>query len=221
MKFSKEGPTFVCVICNRCLYFRTVIQSDPKKYDIAMADLVHQVSASRKSYICRTCHSSLKNLKFLHTQAVSNMLKIFPVQDELKKLNKLECTVISREILFKKIAIMPKGRFPKLRGSICNIPIHVNETTNILPHGADSNGLVIVKLKRKLSFRGHVYFEAVCPESINQALLYLKKYNPLYQDTTINMNNIPDNLKDLIDSVTDDFHETFDLEENVNPQLNY
>ena len=35
------------------------------------------------------------------------------------------------------------------------------------------------------------------------------------------MNNIPDNLKDLTDSATDDFHEPFDLEGNVNPQLNY
>ena len=35
------------------------------------------------------------------------------------------------------------------------------------------------------------------------------------------MNNIPENLKDLKDSVIDNFHELFDLEENVNPQLNY
>lgn len=80
---------------------------------------------------------------------------------------------------------------------------------------------MIVKLKRKLSFCGHVYFEAVCPEFINQALLYLKKYNPLYQDITINMSNIPDNLKDLTDLATDSFHEPFDLEENVNPRLNW
>ena len=72
-----------------------------------------------------------------------------------------------------------------------------------------------------MNFRGQAYFEAVCPESFNQALLYLQKYNPLYQDITINMNNIPDNLKDLTDSATDDFHEPFDLEENGNPQLNY
>ena len=116
---------------------------------------------------------------------------------------------------------MPKGCFPNLKGSICNIAIHVNEITNIPPHSADSNGPVIVKLERKLSFRGHVYFEAVCPESFNQTLLYVKKYKLLYQEITINMYNIPDNLKYLADSATDDFHEPFDLEENVNPQLKY
>ena len=149
------------------------------------------------------------------------MLKIFPVPDKLNKLIKLKRELISQIILFKKVVIMSKGRFPKLKGSICNIPIRANEITNILQHVADSHGIAIVKLKRKLSFRGHVYFEAVCPESINQALLYLKKYNPLYQNITMNTNNIPDNLKDLKDSTTDDFHESFDLEENANPQLNY
>ena len=34
----------------------------------------------------------------------------------------------------------------------------------MLPRGADSNGLVAIKLKRKLPYRGHVYFEAVWPE---------------------------------------------------------
>ena len=70
--------------------------------------------------------------------------------DELKKLNKLERALISRRILFKKVAIMPKGRFLKLKGFICNITILVNEITNILPHGADSNGLAILKLKTKI-----------------------------------------------------------------------
>ena len=100
MKLSMEGPTFVCVICRRCLYFRTVTQFDPKKYDIAMADLVHQVSASQKSYICRNCHSSFKKSQ-IPAQTVSNMLNIFPVPDELKKLNELERALISRRILLK------------------------------------------------------------------------------------------------------------------------
>ena len=72
-----------------------------------------------------------------------------------------------------------------------------------------------------MSFPGHVYCEVVCPESINQTLLYLKKYNLLHQDITINMNNIANNLKDLTDSATYDFNEPSDLEENFNPQLNY
>lgn len=58
-------------------------------------DLVHQVSASQKGYICRPCHSSLK-ISHTFAQAVSNMMKIFPVPGELKKLLKLKCALIFR-----------------------------------------------------------------------------------------------------------------------------
>ena len=96
-------------------------------------------------------------------------------------------------MLLKKVSIMPKGKFPKLKGSICNIPIESDDITNVLPLGADSNGLLIVKLKRKLSYRGHVYFEAVQPELI-QALMYLKQINSLYCDIGIALENIPNDL---------------------------
>ena len=45
---------------------------------------------------------------------------------------------------------MPKGQTPKLKVSICNVPIDTNDVTNILPRGADSNGIIMIKLKRKL-----------------------------------------------------------------------
>ena len=65
---------------------------------------------------------------------------------------------------------MSKGQFPKLKGSICNTPVNTSDIINVLPHGADSNGLVVVKLKRKLkrklSYHVHLYFEAVRPESV-------------------------------------------------------
>ena len=42
---------------------------------------------------------------------------------------------------------MPKGCFPMLVGAICNIPVKTNDTVSVLPHGADSNGLIFVKIK--------------------------------------------------------------------------
>ena len=57
---------------------------------------------------------------------------------------------------------MPKGKLLKMKGSICNIPLtEVNVNCNMLPRPVDSNGLFIVKLKRKLEYKGHVLFEAV------------------------------------------------------------
>ena len=73
---------------------------------------------------------------------------------------------------------MPKGRLPKLKGSICNIPIDLADIAIVLPHGADSNGLVVAELKRKLNYQGHVYL----PETVFHALLYLRQNNALYSD---------------------------------------
>ena len=90
---------------------------------------------------------------------------------------------------------MPKGQFPKLKGSICSIPVNTSDIINVLPHGADSNSLVVVKLKSKLSYLAHVYFEAVRPES-----KYLKENNPLYCDIHIDV-NIPNELTEMIDTI--------------------
>ena len=48
----------------------------------------------------------------------------------------------------------------------------------------------MLKLKRKLEFKGHVYFEAVRPELIVDALMWLKSHNLLYKDIKICVNNI-------------------------------
>ena len=102
--------------------------------------------------------------------------------------------LISKRILSKKVTIIPKGNFPKLKGSICNVPIDTVDISDVLLRGADSNSLVVIKLKRKLTYRGHVYFEAVRPELLNQTLMYLKENNPLYSDVSVDIGNIPDNL---------------------------
>ena len=77
----------------------------------------------------------------------------------------------------------------KISGTICNIPIDTT-VTNTLPRPADSNGLVIIKLKCKLEYHGHVLFEPVRPVFLESILNYLKTNNHLYQDVVINTENI-------------------------------
>ena len=89
---------------------------------------------------------------------------------------------------------MPKGQSPKLKGTICNVPKYVASTCNNLPRPADINGLVIVKWKRKLEYRGYVYFGPIHPRFIFRILQFLKKNDPLYYDIDINLSNIPDCL---------------------------
>ena len=65
---------------------------------------------------------------------------------------------------------MPKGKLPKSKGSICNMPIYLADTTNVLPHDA---------------------------ETLCHALLYLRQNSALYSDIEIVLDNIPSDLLSL------------------------
>ena len=118
-----------------------------------------------------------------------NELEISALSDILIGLHRLERVLIPQRILFKKVTIMSKGNFPKLKSSICNVPIDTVDISDVLPRRADSNGLVAIKLKCKLPYRGHVYFEAARPELLNLTLMYLKENNPLYSDVAGMLSN--------------------------------
>ena len=87
-----------------------------------------------------------------------------PTTDELKHFKK----IISKMILFKKIAIMHgKGEFSKTKGGICSIPI---EAANIYIFYQRQQFPIVVNLKQDLKYWGHVDFEPVRPHIIYQAL---------------------------------------------------
>ena len=66
--------------------------------------------------------------------------------------------------MFKKLAIMyEKSEFSKIKGIINKIPVETANICSILRRSAVFNRLVVIKLKRDLEYRGHVYFEPVSP----------------------------------------------------------
>ena len=90
-------------------------------------------------------------------QAVCNKLAVSCLPEQFKSVRKLERVLISKRLLLKKVTIMPKGQSPKLKGALCNIPVKHVDVSSLLPRTADSNGLVIVKFKKKLEHKGHGY----------------------------------------------------------------
>ena len=112
------------------------------------------------------------------------------IPPELACLEKLEQILIAQRIVFEKIIVMPKGQQKKVKGAICNVPVECDDTCKVLPRPPERSGIIMLKLKRKLEFRGHVYFQAVRPQFILNALNWLKLNNPLYNSITINIKNI-------------------------------
>ena len=113
---------------------------------------------------------------------------------------------------------MPKGQQIKVKGAICNVPVECDETCKVLPRPPERSGIIMLKLKRKLEFRGHVYFQAVRPQFILDALNWLKLNNPLYNNITIDIQNISAELTSLEqDDNTSSIN--FDKKENSNKKL--
>ena len=54
--------------------------------------------------------------------------------------------------------------------------------------------MTIIKIERKLTFKGWLTFESQGPRFINMFLCDLKRYNFLSKDIDSNLNNIPDVL---------------------------
>ena len=85
----------------------------------------------------------------------------------------------------KKVVIMAK---PKLIGAVVNVPVDINETFDKLPN---CDHIVLTKLKKKLMYKGHVFFEPVNPEKVCITLALLKQSNHFYSDIKIEINSIP------------------------------
>ena len=83
----REGPYFICTVCNRILYKKSVITCINKKYPCQTYFNIQQ-SFDGKQYICNTCHSKVIKGK-LPCQAVVNNMYVDEIPTELSSLEKL------------------------------------------------------------------------------------------------------------------------------------
>ena len=153
----KQGPLYIFTVCHHIMYKKTVrllTQSKYERKDLFTAKL----SFDQREYICCTCHDKISKNQ-MPSQEVK--LEVEDVPSELKSLHKLETILIAQRICFQKIIIIPNGQQRKLKGAVCNIPAECDTTCNMLPRSPSASGMIMLKLKRKLEYRGHVYFQSV------------------------------------------------------------
>ena len=111
----KMGLFYVCVICNRCLYFSNVIKFDLEKYD---REFVSKLNTNVTSFdwiyhICKICDTHTRKLK-VSGQTVVNGLLIGKIPKELDCLNTLSLVLISKRLLSKKrLSLCLKGTHQK------------------------------------------------------------------------------------------------------------
>ena len=68
-------------------------------------------------------------------------------------------------------------------------PLTMKQFVPLFPRPSSDSGIIMVKLKRKLQYKGHQYFQAVRPSYVVAGLQWLQPNNPLYHQVTINVDN--------------------------------
>ena len=89
---------------------------------------------------------------------------------------------------------MSKGQSPKIKELVCNVLVQIMDVSTLLPRKANSNDLVIIKLKKKLENRGHVLLWTSASRIVLRLLQFLIANNVLYKDVTIVPSNLPTTL---------------------------
>ena len=92
----QEGPYFICVVCNRCLYPRSVILYSKEKVPLLDENSLNFVEFSDGHFhICKTCSRKIKK-GYTPCQAVCNKLEIYEFLDDLKNIRSLEKVLIAK-----------------------------------------------------------------------------------------------------------------------------
>ncbi|XP_065139046.1 uncharacterized protein [Paramisgurnus dabryanus] len=203
-----RGPEFVCCVCHRLLFRKQVKECKTECYekkgeqiaalarrcitlryvhvcDERCSDNSNVSSAECKLWICPTCHRKILYGQ-LPAESVSNNMHLVDIPYQLKCLNSLEQHLVARNIPFLKLLCLPRGKQCGCHGPVVCVPVNTSDICNILPRNECEDMMVRIKLKRKLTYKGHYEYKYVHTDRVRNALKYLIRCNRWYKDVEIN-----------------------------------
>ena len=145
---------------------------------------------------------------------LKNDLETGEIPVELKNLTNLEKQLIVKNLIFIKVRQLPKTRMDCINDRVINVPIsddNIAKRVTTLPRNDSNNGLVTVRLKRKLGMKNYHKHGFINPDRVYQALEWLVKKHPDYANIKIEDYNtwvkkcsfVDDNDADKKDEVLD------------------
>ncbi|XP_072562264.1 uncharacterized protein [Paramormyrops kingsleyae] len=233
------GPVYICSVCHRMLFKHQVVicrkdQYLRKSQTVALLALqcitdtyLHKcidtcsdncsslMGPTSSLWICHTCHRKILDGK-MPAESVGNSLAVDPVPPELQCLNSLEQHLIGIHIPFMRIVSLPKGGQNGVHGPVTCVPSSISNVAESLPRVNDDDLMIRVKLKRKLTYKGHYKYEFVHPEKIKKALVYLTENNKFYSNVQFNDDWInPLQKTEEVPSDVSDIHVDEERNENI------
>lgn len=206
----EQGPNFVCSVCHRLLFQNQVLKCNLNNYkvntQVSMTankcityNYLHKCNGNCQAtcpllnsprsqlWICYTCHFKIQK-GVVPAQSTINNLELQPIPLQLACLNTLEQHLIALHIPFMKLLALPKGGQNGVHGPVTCVPANLTETTSLLPESNMEGSLLPVKLKRKLTYKGHYEYQYVDTMKIKHSLCHLQQTNSYYKDVQFNPN---------------------------------
>ncbi|XP_026099002.1 uncharacterized protein LOC113070058 [Carassius auratus] len=245
-----SGLEFVCCVCHRLLFRKQVVECRTHCYEgkgVKIAALGRRCITTRylhvcdqkcegssahssgcKLWICLTCHRKILCGQ-LPEESVANNMHLVDVPNQLKCLNSLEQHLIARNIPFMKLLCLPRGKQHGCHGPVVCVPVNASDVSNILPRNECDDKMIRIKLKRKLTYKGHYEYKYVHTDRVRNALKYLIQFNKWFGDVEINqqwinsLNEPEENVVDEMEQqdVVEKIDDENDLDEQQEEDLTY
>ena len=177
-KSIRERPTYSCSNCDRFLFLDQIHRIDEQ--------VVRELSfeEKRNNVVCQTCCSFMKKKEIPYLSTKANNLEIPDIPSELSALSMVEKRLIALIQIFMTIIILPGGQMAE-KGLVLNLPTNVQIIANQLPLNVDDTCIVTVNYEHNSYVESENFRYKASPSKVKKALLWLKKYNVLYNDITI------------------------------------
>ena len=221
----KKGRIYECVSCHRKCFETSILplplnfeRDIDENYPPIYRESIGEIKTKRidnRYYWCLTCKNYITKGK-LPPLSNQNSLDVFDLTKyEELKLSELENCLIARNILFQKVYLMPKSRWPAIKDRTINIPImesDVINTVKMLPRTPSEAGLIPVSLKRKLSYKQSHKRQYVSVPKVLQSLDTLKKLGNKHYQFVSNIDGFKERYeaKDI-----DDYNLVFTNDEKI------
>ncbi|XP_006820870.1 uncharacterized protein LOC100373785 [Saccoglossus kowalevskii] len=148
-------------------------------------------------------------------EAVANNLHLNPIPEELCCLNSLEQHLICLHIPFMKMLALPKGGQNGVHGPVVCVPSSIDKAISVLPRCEVDDQMIRVKLKRKLSYKGHYQYQFVNDSHIKTALEYLHVNNKWYNNVRFN-----ETWTNPLARIDEEVEEVCDADDSLSPLAN-
>lgn len=178
-----KGPDYVCSYGTQT-FFKHYVKKAANLHDSHFLNGYKSVQSLE--WICSGCFSAIR--KGQTPKFWLNNDFAFPTVPKELQLSQLGERLVSPRLPFMQLREMPRGGQINMRGNVVNVPADVNSTIRSLPRMVCDSETIMLKLKRKLSYKHHVAFENIPPNTVFEVAARLVSNSVLFQKEGIFLN---------------------------------